>query len=78
MLKLIVKQKMPNLWVARATVSGRCVRDDANEWIMGRTRKEAVKKLKTRLRNEAELMHRATHRVEDCFILAAEYVRQCK
>ena len=80
MLKIIVKQVPTGIrenWLAMATVSGRCVRVEARIWYSGRTKKEALRKLKNTLHKEVLLMGRASNRIAYCAALAEHHERLC-
>ena len=54
-------------WRARATLSGRGVSANAGGWVYASNQRMAIKKLRTKLKNELKIITAAHYRVAACF-----------
>lgn len=66
MLRIIVEETRPGVWNAKATLSGRGISQTCMDWEGGRTKEEALKKLKTKLTKELKISLAACYRMKAC------------
>ena len=77
MLNIQVKEiKDAGVWGAQATLSGRGVSSVAGEWCFAKTKKQALKILKTRLKKELKIIEAAHYRVGTCLSITSAIIDQ--
>lgn len=62
----IITRQTELTWWAKATLSGRGISENCKSWEFGRTKEEALRKLKTKLIKELKISWAANYRIESC------------